>query len=135
MEDKQYLKISLFLRKQPHVSDEFFHQHWETQHVDVALRNKTFAAKARKYNQVHITPELREQAKAFGVPVMEYDGIAEVWVDSLEDWKEVVSDPAFVKEVGADEQLFILAPIHVQLSYDRLVIPENKVAQRNVTEA
>lgn len=37
--------------------------------------------------------------------------------------------------LSADEQLFILAPIHVQLSYDRLVIPENKVAQRNVTEA
>jgi len=52
--------------------------------------------------KVHITPELREQAKAFGVPVMEYDGIAEVWVDSLEDWKEVVSDPAFVKEVGGE---------------------------------
>ncbi|KAK1044098.1 hypothetical protein LTR33_015338 [Friedmanniomyces endolithicus] len=135
MEGKQYLKISLFLKKQPHVSDEFFHKHWETQHVDVAMRNKTFLAKARKYNQVHITPELREQAAAFGIPVMDYDGIAEVWVDSLEDWNEVVADPAFVKEVGADEQLFILAPIHVQLSYDRLVIPGSQAAQVGTTEA
>ncbi|KAK1808688.1 hypothetical protein LTR12_016945 [Friedmanniomyces endolithicus] len=135
MEGKQYLKISLFLKKQTHVSDEFFHKHWETQHVDVALRNKTFLAKARKYNQVHVTPELRQQAAAFGIPVMEYDGIAEVWVDSLEDWNEVVADPAFVKEVGADEQLFILAPIHVQLSYDRLVIPEDNAAQIGTTES
>ncbi len=87
---------------------------------------------------------------------MDYDGIAEVWVDSLEDWNEVLSDPAFVKEVGgewekrdrsrgvrgqvtdvlpADEQLFILAPIHVQLSYDRLVIPGSQAAQVGTTEA
>lgn len=73
--------------------------------------------------QVHITPSLRSQAAEFGIPVMEYDGIAEVWMDSLEDWKEVASDPDFVSEVGADEELFILKPIHVQLSYDYLVIP------------
>ncbi|KAK4895101.1 hypothetical protein LTR27_006707 [Elasticomyces elasticus] len=128
MAEKQYLKISLFLKKQPNVTNEFFHKHWKTQHVDVALRNKTFANKARKYNQVyrkvHVTPELREQAMTFGIPVLEYDGIAEVWVDSLEDWKEVLADPDFVKDVGADEQLFILAPISVQLSYDNLVISD-----------
>lgn len=32
---------------------------------------------------------------------MEYDGIAEVWLDSLEDWKEIVSDPDFVREVAS----------------------------------
>jgi hypothetical protein len=52
------------------------------------------------FGQVHITPELRKQAAEFGIPVMEYDGIAEVWVDSLEDWKEVVSDPDFVKVIA-----------------------------------
>jgi len=36
---------------------------------------------------------------------MEYDGIAEVWVDSLEDWNEVVADPAFVKEVGGESTI------------------------------
>lgn len=40
--------------------------------------------------------------RAFGAPVMEYDGIAEVWVDSLEDWKEIVSDPDFQKEVQGE---------------------------------
>ncbi len=35
----------------------------------------------------------------------------------------------------ADEQLFILAPIHVQLSYDRLVIPGDNAAQIGTTES
>ncbi|KAK5737320.1 hypothetical protein LTR17_006737 [Elasticomyces elasticus] len=148
MAEKQCLKISLFLKKQPNLTDEFFHKHWKTQHVDVALRNRTFASKARRYNQVrqrvlsggkarpadnsivkvHITPELWEQARSFGIPVTEYDGIAEVWVDSLEDWKEVLADPDFVTDVGADEQHFILTPISVQLSYDNLVIPDKNAA-------
>ncbi|KAK4561070.1 hypothetical protein LTR86_005025 [Recurvomyces mirabilis] len=123
-ERKHYLKISFFLKKQPHLTDEQFHQHWKGPHADIALRNKTFVAKTRKYNQVHITPALKQQAATFGAPVAEYDGIAEVWVDSMEDWMEVASDPEFAKDVGADEALFILAPIQVQLSYDHLVIPE-----------
>jgi len=48
----------------------------------------------------HITPEYREQAAAFGIPVLEFDGIAEVWVDNVADWKEIVSDPDFVREVA-----------------------------------
>lgn len=48
----------------------------------------------------HITPEFRAETQAFGIPVMEYDGIAEVWVDSLDDWKAIVSDAEFVKEVA-----------------------------------
>lgn len=52
--------------------------------------------------QHHITPELREKTQAFGIPVMEYDGIAEVWVDSLADWVEIVSDPEFQKEVQGE---------------------------------
>lgn len=31
---------------------------------------------------------------------MEYDGVAEVWVDSLEDWKAIVADTEFVKAVA-----------------------------------
>ncbi|KAB5511237.1 hypothetical protein GE09DRAFT_982273, partial [Coniochaeta sp. 2T2.1] len=70
----------------------------------------------------HITPEWREKAKVFGIPVMDYDGIAEVWVDSLEDWVEIVSDPDFQKEVQADEPNFLQAPIHIMVGYDHMVI-------------
>lgn len=33
---------------------------------------------------------------------MEYDGIAEVWLDNLEDWVEIASDPDFQKEVQGE---------------------------------
>lgn len=69
---------------------------------------------------------------------MEYDGIAEVWVDSLEDWIEIVSDPEFQTKVqgecftqskapshqqfSADEPNFLQAPIHIMVGYDHMVI-------------
>jgi hypothetical protein len=42
---------------------------------------------------------LKEHAVGFGVPVLPFDGIAEVWVDSVEEWKEIVSDPEFLEKI------------------------------------
>jgi hypothetical protein len=76
---------------------------------------------------------------------MEYDGVAEVWLDGLEDWKEITAEREFVKAVAgelqaarprdelrqrltwllADEANFILAPIHVMLGYDYLVVGDS----------
>ncbi|KAF2436966.1 hypothetical protein EJ08DRAFT_728661 [Tothia fuscella] len=110
--------------KLPSISDEKFHEHWKNQHVDTAKGNQTFMSKTRKYNQVHITPELRAQAEAFNIPVMEYDGIAEVWIDSVEEWKAIAADENFISVIPADEDLFIQKPFKIQFSYDNLVIPE-----------
>ena len=35
--------------------------------------------------QCHTSPELKAQAAEFGIPVLDCDGIAEVWVDSVAD--------------------------------------------------
>jgi hypothetical protein len=49
--------------------------------------------------QYHITPEDRALAATFGNPVPDYDGIAEVYVDSFEDWLEVFKDMEFVTAI------------------------------------
>ncbi|KAK1763385.1 hypothetical protein QBC33DRAFT_598608 [Phialemonium atrogriseum] len=121
----RYLKISLYLRKQPNVTDAYFHAYWANNHLEPALKNKTFTDKTRRYNQHHVTPAEREQAKTLGIPVLEYDGIAEVWVDSLDDWKAIVSDTEFVNAVAADEPHFIMAPIHVLIGWDNLIIGDD----------
>ncbi|CAK7233734.1 hypothetical protein SCUCBS95973_008696 [Sporothrix curviconia] len=121
---EKYLKVSLYLRKLPEVSDEYFHGYWRNNHLVPAFANETFMSKVRKYNQHHITPDLREQAQSLGIPVLDYDGIAEVWVDSVEDWKQIVTDTDFVKAVAEDEKNFILYPINVMFGWDNLIIDE-----------
>lgn len=119
--DPKHLKVMLYLKRQPNCSDEMFHRHWKTNHVELAMANAKFMSKVRRYNQVgyiacefklmvcgltksqcHTSPQLREQAAAFGIPVLDCDGIAEVWVDSLDDWKEIVNDPDFIKYIARE---------------------------------
>ncbi|KIV98510.1 uncharacterized protein PV09_09687 [Verruconis gallopava] len=124
MSAKPYLKISLFIKKLPQISAEQFRAHWKGQHVDIAKANKTFMKNVRKYNQVHILPELKELARAFGQPTIDADGVAEVWVDNLDAWKEIASDEEFITKILPDEKLFLQHPIAIMLSQDHLVISE-----------
>ncbi|CCF45300.1 hypothetical protein CH063_14426, partial [Colletotrichum higginsianum] len=70
----------------------------------------------------HITPELREQAARLGGTVLDFDGAAEFWVESLEDWEAIWGDPEFVRILSADMANFVLEPLHVTLGYDYLVV-------------
>lgn len=52
--------------------------------------------------QYHITPELREQAARLGGTVLDFDGAAEFWVESLEDWEAIWGDPEFVRILSGE---------------------------------
>jgi hypothetical protein len=61
----KYLKISLYLKKKPEVTDEYFHAYWANNHIAPALLNKDFVSKVRRYNQV--SPALLRKT-----PLVEY---------------------------------------------------------------
>jgi hypothetical protein len=113
----KYLKISFYLKRREDCSEEKFSQYWRNNHAPLALQTKVFTEKVRRYNQVcasslciictngeqvHNSKELKAQAAAFGLPVLDFDGVAEIWVDSLEDWMEVVSDTNFMAAVAGE---------------------------------
>ncbi len=50
-------------------------------------------------SQHHATPETKEIARTFGNPTLEFDGVAEVWVDNLEAWLEIASDQDFLDKI------------------------------------
>ncbi|OLN97781.1 hypothetical protein CCHL11_07909 [Colletotrichum chlorophyti] len=139
----RYLKISMFMKKLPHLTDDYFRAYWANNHRLLVLENSTFTSKVRRYNQ------LREQAAALGGEVLEYDGVAEFWVETLEDWESVARDPDFVRILSGkfpsfppsknqlnhvmlrgrfegDVANFVLPPLHVMLGYDYLVIGDNR---------
>ncbi|GKT41171.1 uncharacterized protein ColSpa_01352 [Colletotrichum spaethianum] len=72
--------------------------------------------------QYHITPELREQAERLGGTVLDFDGAAEFWVETLEDWESIARDPEFLRVVSGDMLNFVREPLHVTLGYDYLVV-------------
>ena len=54
-------------------------------------------------------------AKASGQPYLDFDGIAEVWLDNLQAWQEIASDQDFLDKIVPDEKNFIKHPITVMV--------------------
>lgn len=52
--EKKYVKISLYLNKLDDISNEQFTNYWRTNHVKLAMKNKTFTDRVRRYNQVRL---------------------------------------------------------------------------------
>lgn len=48
----KFVKVSLYLKKLPHVSDDHFHAYWANNHLVPAFAHKKFMDKVRRYNQV-----------------------------------------------------------------------------------
>ncbi|KAI1779149.1 hypothetical protein F4818DRAFT_403492 [Hypoxylon cercidicola] len=120
----KYLKVSIFFKKHPSITDDYFHAYWANNHVEPLLKLAKFKDKVRKYNQVHITPELKAEAKTLSMPAMEFDGVSEIWCDNIEAWREIVSDSEFRKVGAAELQHFITSPAQIMLGYDHLIIEE-----------
>lgn len=36
---------------------------------------------------------MKEEARSLGIPLLDFDGYAEFWVESIDDWKSMVEAP------------------------------------------
>jgi len=78
------IKLVFCLRRRPELSREEFQRYWYETHAPL-VRKHAEALGIRKYIQVHSTSHPMNQAiqASRGAPD-EYDGVAELWFDSLE---------------------------------------------------
>ncbi|MGH9418450.1 MAG: EthD domain-containing protein [Thermoanaerobaculia bacterium] len=79
------IKLSFCLHRLPHLSREAFHSYWLNNHAPL-VRSFQKPLRIRRYVQCHTTSvELNQAvAAARGAPRM-YDGVAELWWDSIDD--------------------------------------------------
>jgi uncharacterized protein (TIGR02118 family) len=99
------IKLAVLLKRNQSMSFEEFDRHWSTTHAELVRSCSGFTALARRYSQSHIVdPSYGGEGMKW--PKAEFDGIAEVWFDSVEDMKAAFADPEFVARVGADTAVF-----------------------------
>jgi uncharacterized protein (TIGR02118 family) len=107
------IKLTFCLRRRPDLTPGQFHTYWEDTHGPlVAARAEVLGI--RRYQQVHTLdlPELHAalQRRNDGSPPP-FDGIAEVWVDTVEDFAGTAAEArAAAAELRADEANFIDLP-------------------------
>lgn len=109
------IKLTFCLRRLPTLTRAAFQDYWFNHHAPL-VRQHAPAMGLRRYVQVHAladeTSLVLRQARA-AEPPAPYDGIAELWFDSLEALARVASDPAgraAGRALLEDERKFIDLP-------------------------
>jgi uncharacterized protein (TIGR02118 family) len=121
------IKLVFCLRRRPGLSREEFQRYWRETHAPL-VRELGSALGVRRYVQVHTLPEGTSAAIAAsrGLEDDEYDGVAELWWDSLEALAAATSTPEG-RQAGAelleDERRFIdLAHSPIFLADEHVVV-------------
>ncbi|MBD1998199.1 EthD domain-containing protein [Oculatella sp. FACHB-28] len=101
------IKFVYCIRKQAGLSDEEFHTFWRDVHGPF-IRSLAQTLQAKKYIQSHTlnTPINAEIAKSRGLNTAIYDGVTEIWWESMDDFLAAVSTP----EGQAAAQQYITDP-------------------------
>lgn len=105
------IKLVFSLRRRPEMTREQFQAYWADEHASLVSRHAP-ALRIRRYVQTHArASELAAaQSSARGSEPDFYDGVAELWWDSVEDVLAGVSTPAGQQaaiELLEDERRFI----------------------------
>ena len=92
------IKVFGLLPVRPGLTVHAFHHHWSTVHREHALRIE----RIRRYVQAHrVRPGLP------GLPEAEWEGVPEVWFDSLDSAMAQRTDPQYTEFARLDEPDFI----------------------------
>jgi len=95
-----YYKMLMFIKKRPDISDEQFHEHWRTVHADLSCSAPDWGVHVVRYVQLHQTSADKEALKKLGMDVLDFDGMGELHVKSLDDWVQFSSSPVFAEKLG-----------------------------------
>lgn len=100
--DGTLLKVSCFLTRRPDLSHDEFHRYWTEVHTPMLAKPMPGAPKVHRYVQLHTIPE--------DVPALRtapYDGVAEIWFDSLDDAAAMFTSDQYNTVVAMDEENFL----------------------------
>ena len=102
------VKLIAFLKKRADITFEQFLEHWTKVHGPLAVEN---LPGMKKYVQ---NPALRPR-------VGQYDGVSEVWFDTMSDLKGAFDSPQSLK-IKEDEKVFLE-------KVDWMIVTENTVLE------
>lgn len=106
------IKLTFCLARRPELSREEFQDYWRNTHAPL-VKAASEALGIRRYIQSHTVtePRLQGATDVRGIPwgdgVSDYDGVAELWFDSLDTFFEVPTDKALLAERQRHAQILV----------------------------
>lgn len=99
------VKLIAFLKRNPQLSVEEFHEHWRVEHARRIVECPAAQRYLVRYEQNHRVGRDYERGPA--ADGVEYDGVAIQWFRSARDFFAMAADPEFQEQVGSDEQVLL----------------------------
>ena len=96
------IKVSVFLTRRPDLTHEQFSQYWKDKHASLIMSLDAFRSHIRHYIQQHSLSNLPE-----GLPILPYDGVAEVWFDDLPSAMATFGHQDYGTILAKDEENFL----------------------------
>jgi uncharacterized protein (TIGR02118 family) len=98
------VKLIICLKRKPGMSAAEFHRYWKEVHAPTVKGVPEFMRYLRRYVQSHT---VSDSVPGFPAAPSEYDGIAELWFDSLEDVGKAFSEPRYFEIIQKDDARFL----------------------------
>lgn len=98
------IKLCVLCPRRPDLTLEQFEYHWKNVHGPLFSSQPEVRQYVKKYIQVHSTGKHLEGEFP---GVSSYDGIAEIWFDTMDDIPKVFSSENFKTTIAQDEAKFI----------------------------
>ena len=95
-------KISIFLTRRSDLTHDEFFTYWTEKHTPLLASLPPGAIQVRRYVQLETTDD-----SIPGVTTSSYDGVAELWVDSVADAASWFTSDTYTTEIAADEENFL----------------------------
>ena len=96
------IKVSAFLTRRPGLTHEQFRQYWKEKHSPLVMSLDVFKTHVRHYTQQHPLNSMPD-----GLPVVPYDGVAELWLDDLSSLMTISGHQDYASVVAKDEENFL----------------------------
>jgi len=94
------IKLMVAVKRRADMSPEEFHDYWRTTHAELVRSIPAARRYIRRYVQSHTIDE------AYLGGEVPYDGVVELWFDSVADQQAFFSDPEYLDRVQPDEARF-----------------------------
>jgi uncharacterized protein (TIGR02118 family) len=95
------VKLIICATRKAGITQQEFGAYWREKHGPLVKSVREFSRHVRKYVQCH----LKEAPVPFGIPGA-YDGVAELWFDSVEAAAAAFSEPKYMEIIRPDELKF-----------------------------
>ncbi len=96
------IKLSIFLTRRANITHEEFVDYWTNKHTPLLASLPGGEVPVRRYVQLLPTGD-----EIPGVGTAVYDGVAEVWVDTIADAATWFTSDTYTTTIAADEENFL----------------------------